>query len=103
MIIEDKIPDKFRLDKIERINNNLIYLVDYEICLTEFKQTRYGKKKITRVICLKDEIHENNPGKDNKEYYDICLRYKTKSSKNEIMEIKKVILKKEIACSFYKR
>jgi len=103
MTIEDKIPDKFRLNKLEKVNNNLIYLVDYEICLTKLKKTKYGKSKSIRIVFLENEMHENNPGKENKEYYEKYLRLKTNASENETMEIKKVILKKEIACSFYER
>ena len=103
MTIEDKIPDKYRLSKMERVNDNLIYLVDYEIALIKLKNTKHGKTKSIRIVILEDEMHENNPGKHNKEYYETCLRAKTKASEKETMEIRKVILKKEITCSFYER
>ena len=101
MIIEDKVPDCERIEY--KVNENLIYLVDYEIQLTKITSTKIGKRKSIRVVKLINELHENNPGESNKKFYEDQLRRKLNASEKEIMEIKKVILKKEISCSFYKR
>ena len=101
MIIEDKVPDNERIQY--KVNNNLIYLVDYEIQLIKITNTKIGKRKSSRVVKLIDELHENNPGEHNKKFYEYSLRRKVNATEKEIMEIKKVILKKEISCSFYER
>lgn len=101
MIIEDKITH--RLGKYERVNDNLIYLADIYIEIIKIKKLAKGKIKNTRNEKLIDELWENNPGEQNKEYFNKKLIEKFNIKENETFEIKKVILKKEISCSFYKR
>lgn len=101
MIIEDKITSK--LNKYQKVNDNLIYLADIYIEIIKIKKSTKGKIKSTRNEKLIDSLWENNPGKENKEYFDKQLIQRFNIKENETFEIKKVILKKEISCSFYKR
>jgi len=101
MKIEEKLINK--LHEWEKTSDNLIYLVNLEIEIVKIKTLKKGKVKEVRNVYLFGELWENNPGEPNKEYFTNKLEAMCDVKDKETMEIKKVILIKEIACSSYKR
>lgn len=101
MIIENKVT-KF-LSKLERCNDNLIYLADIEVEIVKITNVKKGKVKKTRSEMLKDELFEINPGEQNKNFLVNYINKKCNIKETETMVIKKVILKEEHGCSVYKR
>lgn len=99
MTIEDKITERLK----SRINDNIIYLADFEVWVTKIRTLKSGKVKEIRKVKIQDMLYENNPGEHNKKYALNVLSIKCNVSDKEKLEIKKVILKKELSCSFYKR
>lgn len=98
--IEKEITKK--LSKRDKINNRLIYIADIYceiIYKSELKKKESQRRK--EIIILKDQLYESKPSKENKEYFlKECLR-KCDLEKTKQMEIKKIVLKKELGCSIY--
>lgn len=104
MIIIDKITVK--LNKLEKINDRIIYLADLKI-IAEKKSIRQQNgrkyiKKTERDFFLKNVVYcKKHKNKENEKYFLDNIRTKLKLSKEEDLIIKEVILKKEIGCSTY--
>ena len=101
MKIEDKCTERIPLNR--RINDNLIYEVDIYIDIVKIKKLKKGLTKERRSVILKDWLWENNPGPANEKYFNEKIEMNLNLKDSETMEISKIVLKKEISCSFYER
>ena len=101
MIIEDKITEF--MQKHKRINENIIYLSDIHFNIVKLVKLKKGDVKRKRIAILTDELFQKNPGIDMTEYNFNKYVEKLKITEKETFEVSKVVLKKEISCSFYKR
>ena len=101
MIIEDKI--KVRLTEFQKINDNIIYLADCEVEIKREKKLKKEIKRSIRIVKLTDIIFEKNQGKENEHYSKKVLENRCSIDEFETLVIKKIILKKELSCSLYKR
>ncbi len=102
MIIEDKITEF--MEPMKKVNNNVIYIADIEfevVKSVKIKNRGIAKKK--RIVKLKDQLFQKNPGELNRIHSMETFREKLELKEKETLEIKKVVLKKELSCSFYKR
>lgn len=100
--LEDKITE--RLTGFQRTNENIIYVVDVHcevIYTSELKKQESKRKK--ELLILKDKLYCKSYGENSDEhFYNECLR-KCKLSEKQQMKIKKIVLKRELSCSFYER
>jgi len=101
MIIEEKIT--VRLDKLQKVNENIIYVADVEVEIIKLKILKTKKVKEVRHEKIVDILFEKNPSEANKIYFENLLKFKCSVTEFEKLEIKKITLKKELSCSFYKR
>lgn len=102
MIIEDKITEF--MDPMKKVNENIIYIANIEFEVTKsVKIKNRGIAKKRRILKLKDQLFQKNPGELNRIHSMSMFREKLELKEKELLEIKKVILKKELSCSFYKR
>lgn len=91
------------MEPMKKVNENIIYLADIHFSIVKTLKTKSGKIKKIRTVVLLDELFQKNPGEDMIKYDNQIYSEKLKVTEKEIMEISKVVLKKEISCSFYKR
>ncbi len=101
MIIEDKITVK--LSNLEKVNDNIIYLADCEVEINRIKKLKKEIKRDQRFVFIKDILFEKNPGEANAKHSHKMLEVACKVDEFETLIVKKVILKKELSCSLYKR
>jgi hypothetical protein len=101
MIIEEKITEF--LNGYKKVNENIIYLADIEVEITKLKVLKTKKVRGLRKAKIEDYLFEKNPGESNRTHMMKQLGIKCNISDSETLVIKKVILKKEISCSLYKR
>lgn len=101
MIIEDKITEF--MDKIKKVNENIIYLADIHFNIVKIINGSSGKTKRRRSAVLVDQLFQKNYGSVDLEYHMNEYKRKLNTTEKDLVEIHKVVLKKEISCSFYKR
>lgn len=101
MIIEEKITEF--LTGYKRVNENIIYLADIEVEIVKLKVLKTRKVRGIRKAKIIDELFEKNPSPENKMHLQKMLENKCEVKDSETLTIKKVILKRELSCSFYKR
>ncbi len=100
MIIDDSNVEKML--PINRINDNIIYMGDIEgeiVKKSVSLKRRIIKRKI-RKFNIKAQVFCKRELNDQNNYLHNMLRYKFEVKKDEILEIKKVTLIKELTCSF---
>ena len=98
--IEEQITQ--RLDKFQNVNGRILYVADVHceiMYISELKKKESVRKK--QILILPSQLYDGKPGKSNLEYFIKDILRKCKISEKQQMEIKKVVLKKELSCCMY--
>lgn len=99
-IFEYQITEK--LNEYKRINERIIYLADIYGEIFKTKKLKNKIKRSSRKFKILNQVFSNHCDIPNRRLFIQILKKRLDADKNEIVEIQKIILRKELGCSIYK-